>query len=74
MEDFMPDIDSIPRRVAFDDYVNKHGENLLEFLRDSRVCVLHGRINHPNDNFTSVSLKGKAVVDYIVAPSECLEN
>ena len=74
MEDFIPSIDSIPRHVAIDDYVNEHRETFLEFLRDSRMCALNGRINTLCDNFTSVAPKGKAVVDYIVAPSEYLEN
>lgn len=57
--------------VASDDYVNKHVET---FLRDSRMCVLNGRIDPLCDNFTSVSPKGKAVVDYIVVPIDCLED
>ena len=74
LEDFIPTIDSIPKRVAIDDFVNKHGETFLEFLRDSRMCLLNGRIDPLYDNYTSVSPKGKAVVDYIVVPFDCLEN
>ena len=29
-------------------------------------CILNGRLNPENNNFTSISVRGKAVVDYIV--------
>ena len=74
LEDFIPTIDSIPQRAAIDDFVNKHGETFLEFLRDSKMCVLNGRIDPLYDNYTSVSPKGKAVVDYVVTPFDCLDN
>ena len=67
MEDFIPDIDFIPQRVASHDYINKQGETFLEFFRDSRMCVLNGRIDPLCNNFTSVSPKGKAVVECIAA-------
>lgn len=38
----------------------------LEFLKDSKCCILNGRLNPENDNFTSISVRGKAVADYIV--------
>lgn len=36
--------------------------------------MLNGRIPLGKDNFTSVSVKGKAVVDYIIVPHEGLNN
>ena len=69
--------DDISSRAALDTVVNKHGETFIEFLKDSKCCVLNGRLNPENDNFTSISVKGKAVVDYIVTPhvdlKTCLE-
>ncbi len=32
------------------------------------MCVLNGRVTPQFDNFTSVSVKGSAIVDYIAAP------
>lgn len=61
-------VEDIPLRVALDTVVNKHGETCIEFLKDSKCCVLNGRLNPENDHFTSISVKGKAVVDYIVTP------
>lgn len=60
--------DDIPSRVVLDTSSNKHGESFIEFLKDSKCCVLNGRVTPENDNFTSVSVRGKAVVDYIVTP------
>lgn len=69
--------DDIITRTALDTVVNKHGHSLVEFLRDSKCCVLNGRLNPENDNFTSISIRGKAVVDYIMTPhgdmNKCLE-
>ena len=48
--------------------VNQHGHTFIEFLNDSRFCVLNGRFM--TDNFTSISSKGSAVVDYLCIPQD----
>ena len=73
-EDYVKEIDDVPLRVVLDEGVNKHGESLIEFLKDSKMCIINGRICPLNDNYTSVSMKGKAVVDYIATPYECLKT
>lgn len=74
LEDCISDTDmDVPPRVSLDNVVNKHGAMLVEFLKDSKCCVLNGRISG-NDNFTSISVKGKAVVDYIITPHNCLNT
>ena len=40
---------------------------------EERRCVLNGRICPLNDNYTSVLIRGKSVVDYIVTCHECLK-
>ncbi|XP_051813220.1 uncharacterized protein LOC110949666 isoform X1 [Acanthochromis polyacanthus] len=71
------DTDEIPIRNALDLSSNKHGEAFIEFLKDAKCCVLNGRLNSDADNFTSASVRGKAVVDYIITPHKdiksCLE-
>lgn len=62
----------IPQRHALDTTKNKHGEALTEFLSNAMCCVLNGRVTPQYDNFTSVSTEAKAVVDYILAPHDCL--
>ena len=54
------------------DYVNKHGESLIGFLRDSKMFLINGRICPLDDHFTSVSIK--AVVDDVMEAQNCLEN
>ena len=49
--------------------VNQHGHTFLEFLNDAKMCVLNGRFRDTDDNFTSVSTKGKSVVDYMCVPN-----
>ena len=58
LDDYLKEIDDVPLRVALDEYVNKHGESLIEFLRDSKMCLINGRICPLDDNYTSVSIKG----------------
>lgn len=66
-------LDNIPPRVALYLVCNSHGDSFLDFLRDSKCCILNGRLNVNDDHFTSVSVRGKAVVDYVVTPHTCLE-
>ena len=65
LSDIINDIDTIPKRTIIDKSVNQHGHELLDFLNESKCCVLNGRFDSKNDNFTSISRKGKAVVDYM---------
>lgn len=60
------DEDDMPSRTVLDPGLNKHGESFATFLKDSNCCVLNGRLNPENDKFTSISVRVKAVVDYIV--------
>ena len=63
-------MDNIPKQNCLDTSVNSYGHTFLEFLNDSKMCVLNGRFKESEDNFTSVSSKGKPVVDYICVPHD----
>lgn len=65
-------IDNVPLRKNVDQETNKHGESLIEFMKDTRMCTLNGRYDADKDDFTSISSRGKSVVDYIITPHECL--
>ena len=75
-QDYDPNIDEIPPRngIDTDEKCNKFGKYLLEFLNDSKLCVLNGRGNPAQDDFTSISNKGRAVVDYIIVPHRQLNK
>ena len=62
--DYIDQVDELPRRNVIDFTVNGHGEALTEFCIESKMCIINGRISPLKDNFTSVSGKGSAVVDY----------
>ncbi len=65
MSDSEPDIDiSLPDRTPIDMVHNSHGQSFIQFLRDCKMCVLSGRFNTDQDNFTYISNRGKSVVDY----------
>ena len=74
LEDCINDVDDATPRANLDTVLNKHGEILLEFLKDSKCCILNGRISPGKDHFTSISTKGKAVVDYVITHHECFES
>ena len=60
--------DKIPNRLVIDSNKNTYCEIFLEFLKDSKCCILNGRFK--KDNFTSTHW-GNAVVDYIITPHDC---
>ena len=74
MSDTVYDCDSILERTIIDKRINQHGHEFIEFLTESKCCVLNGRCDNCDDNFTSVSRKGKAVVDYICVPHDMLNK
>ena len=45
----------------------------MEFVRDGNLAILNGRVNPENDNFTFISYREKSVVDYMMAPQDCMK-
>ncbi len=74
LNDFISDIDDIPMRQVIDSAKNKHGDAFLDFLIESKMCVLNGRVTPEFDNFTCVSPKGSSVVDYIAVSHDNIYN
>lgn len=68
MTDFILDVDGIPCRTVIDKTVNQHGHTFTDFLIDSKMYVLNGRFCNNLDNYTSVSTRGRSVVDFIAVP------
>ena len=60
--DCISDIDELITRCAIDEGKNNYGDNLIDFLKETKMCVLNGRINTEKDYFTCVSNRGKSVV------------
>ena len=72
MSDILPEVDSLPTRKPIDDSINQHGRELIDFLLDARFCVLNSRFD--NDQYTSISPKGKSVVDYLCVPHDIFDK
>ena len=64
LSDTLNEIDDLCARIPIDKTINQHGHEMIEFLIESKFCVLNGRFAE-KDNFTSISKKRKAVVDYL---------
>lgn len=43
LSDIITDIDGIPRRLVIDKNINQHGHTFIDFLIDSKMCILNGR-------------------------------
>ena len=48
--------------------------SLIGFLKDVGMCIVNSRGKSEVDNFTSVSSRGKAVVDYCITSFTGLEH
>jgi hypothetical protein len=65
---------NISERKIIDSCHSNHGELLIDFLLENKLCIINGRITPENDNFTSISVRGKAVVDFIITRHDCLKS
>ena len=72
-KDAITAIDYVTDRSTIDFTLNKHGEAFIDFLKESRMVITNGRINGVN-NFTSISSKGKSVVDFVAVPIDNVDQ
>ena len=63
----------IVKRHVIDNTVNQHGHSFMKFLNEAKMCILNSRFGEDDNNFTTVSTRGKAIVDYICVPHETME-
>ncbi len=73
-DDFVRGLDKMPSRVCLDTVKCGHGDALIEFLKEAKMIVLNGRVTPELDNFTSVSHRGRAVVDYFICDHHNLDS
>ena len=69
--DYTVGVDKIPERDVVDFSCKWYGEVLIDFLINENYCVLNERKFVKND-FTSVSGRGSAVVDYRIVSHDSL--
>ena len=74
LSDCISEVDNLPNRVVIDATKNGHGAAFVDFLHESKMCICNGRISSELCNFTSISPKGRAVVDYIAVKHEGVTN
>jgi len=70
LSDVLLGLDDVPKRTCIDQSINQHGHEFIDFLNESKFCVLNGRFSTLGDEFTSISRKGRSVVDYICVPQD----
>ena len=71
-QDIIVNIDDVICRAVIDKTRNSHGDSLVEFLHETKMCILNGRINPESNDYTSVTNRGKSVVDYIITRHDLL--
>ena len=72
LKDCIDDIDNIPQRNVID--TNAYGKQFIDFLQETKMCILNGRVTSDKNDLTFVSKRGSFVVDYIITPHECLDQ
>ena len=72
-QDLIHDIDDEMSRTVIDATSNTHGDAFLDFLMESRMLVANGRVPGCNE-FTSISSKGRSVVDWFAVPHDIIGN
>ncbi len=60
--DFIEGVDEVEDREVVDHGRNTYGDFFMDFLFNAECCMLNGR-NGINNDYTSVSVRGQAVVD-----------
>ena len=74
-QDIIQEVDSnVGTRKVLDKSKNKHGQDLLEFLLEAKLCICNGRVTPNFDNYTFVHSRGKSVIDYTIVPLDCISN
>ena len=73
LDDFIRGIDDVSDRNIIDFNLNRYGKIFIDFLINTNMSILNGRGSCLND-FTSVSVNGKAVVDYCFVNHEILDK
>ena len=63
---------SVPQRQCVDK-MSKQAEQFLEFLKDSRFCVLNGWLDTSSDKYTCFTYRGQSVADYTCTQYEYLK-
>lgn len=72
LEYFISGVDSISARNVVNYNINKCGDLWIIFLVNTHICILNGR-SFISYDFTSMSIKGKAVVDYCIVSHDGLD-
>ena len=72
--DFVNEIDGLKTRNIIDTIRGGHCETFIDFVKDSRLCIVNGRVTPQHDNFTFVSGRGKSVVDYLLTMQDGLDK
>ena len=74
LDDYIPSVDNIPKRKHLDTVINQHGHSLIEFLQESKFCIVNGRVSPENDGYTCSTARGVSVIDYFHVPHDLIGN
>lgn len=72
LHDVLDENEYIVTRHSVDEYINSHGKCMLNFLNDTRMCVVNGRFGPAA--FTCHRTNGSSTVDYFLVPYEDLKK
>ena len=72
-DDHIVGVDKIAPRDRVDYKTSQYSDVFLDFLLSANLCILNG-LNFTENNFTSISQRGCAVVDYCIVQYEELDR
>ena len=74
LQDTVPEIDNVINRIVLDKTYNQHGQCLIDFLHESKLCTVNGRISNDKDDYTFIAGRGLSVVDYFLIQHDMLKS
>ena len=74
LKDFVPSLDNITDRQCLDFLKASHYIDFIDFLMESKMCVVNDSVSSELQNFTSISKKGCSVIDYMCVRHSDLSN
>ena len=70
--DYVTETDDVRTRVVLHHVKVGHCSAFLDFLKESKLLIVNGRVTPEFDTYKSIAARGSAVVDYILTPQETL--
>lgn len=73
LKDYVNEIDQLLPRDIKDIHINSHGRVFIDFIIETKLCIVNGWVCSPANDFTCLTSRGASVVDYFLVSMEHIE-